>query len=78
MQKTYEYTLMLKNPSVTLGGQFDQPACETIRVGLPKPDAEDAKLQDLRAKLQAGENSPVLAGFDGQQFIAAMHRKYRK
>ena len=36
----------------------------------------EAKLQALRARLQAGEDSPAIEGFDGTEFIAELHKKY--
>ena len=29
-------------------------------------------------QLQAGEDSPIVSKFDGEEFIAAMHKKYIK
>ncbi len=34
------------------------------------------KLQALRKKLQAGEDSPTIENFDGDRFIVLMHEKY--
>jgi antitoxin ParD1/3/4 len=79
---------MPRNTSVTLGAHFDQfvagalqqgrfqSASEVIRAGLRKLEADEAKLQALRAKLEPGENSPVVEGFDGKQFLRSMHKKY--
>jgi hypothetical protein len=36
----------------------------------------DTKLQALRVRLEAGENSPLINNFDGEKFIIAMHHKY--
>ena len=43
-----------------------------------KLEEDDAKLEALRRRLQAGEDSPELESFDGDHFIAAMHEKYSK
>ena len=79
---------MPRNTSVTLGEHFDQfvaeilqqgrfqTVSEVVRAGLRKLEADEAKLQALRAKLQAGEDSPVVEDFDGEQFIARMHNKH--
>ncbi len=81
---------MPRNTSVTLGDHFDQfvvekikegrfqSVSEVVRAGLRKLEEDEAKLQALRLKLQAGENSPVVEDFDGLLFIAAMHEKYTK
>jgi len=81
---------MPRNTSVTLGEHFDkfvvekinegrfQSVSEVVRAGLRKLEEDDAKLQALRLKLQAGEDSPVVESFDGDHFIAAMHEKYIK
>ena len=79
---------MPRNTSVTLGDHFDQfvaeilkqgrfqSVSEVVRAGLRKLEADEAKLQALRAKLQAGEESPVAEDFDGEQFIAFLHNKH--
>ncbi|TRW95866.1 type II toxin-antitoxin system ParD family antitoxin [Candidatus Methylobacter oryzae] len=81
---------MPRNTSVTLGEHFDrfvvekikegrfQSVSEVVRAGLRKLEEDDTKLQALRIKLQAGENSPVAEEFDGDSFIAALHEKYVK
>jgi antitoxin ParD1/3/4 len=81
---------MPRNTSVTLGEHFDkfvvekikegrfQSVSEVIRAGLRKLEEDEAKLQALRLKLQAGEDSPVVENFDGDLFIAAMHEKHIK
>jgi antitoxin ParD1/3/4 len=82
--------IMPRNTSVTLGEHFDkfiaekiqqgrfQSISEAVRAGLRKLEEDELKLQVLRAKLQAGEDSPKVDGFDGEHFIAAMHKKYVK
>ncbi|RLA00351.1 MAG: type II toxin-antitoxin system ParD family antitoxin [Gammaproteobacteria bacterium] len=79
---------MPRNTSVTLGDYFDefvaeilqqgrfQSVSEIIRAGLRMLEADEKKLLALRAKLQAGEDSPVVEDFDGEQFIARMHKKH--
>lgn len=81
---------MPRNTSVTLGEHFDrfvlekikegrfQSVSEVIRAGLRKLEEDEAKLQALRLKLQAGEDSPVVESFDGNSFIATMHEKHIK
>jgi len=48
---------------------------EVVRAGLLKLE-EDMKLQALRTKLKAGEESPAVEGFDDEQFLASMRQKY--
>lgn len=81
---------MPRNTSITLGEHFDkfvaekiqqgrfQSVSEAVRAGLRKLEEDEVKLQVLRAKLQAGEDSPVVDGFDGEQFIEVMHKKHAK
>lgn len=81
---------MPRNTSVTLGGHFDnfvaekleqgrfQSASEVIRAGLRKLEEDDMKLQILRAKLKAGEESPLVKDFDEEHFIAELHKKHLK
>jgi len=79
---------MPRNTSVTLGDHFDefvaeilqqgrfQSVSEIVRAGLRKLEDDEKKLLALRAKLQAGEDSPVVEDFDGERFIARMHKKH--
>ncbi len=81
---------MPRNTSVTLGEHFDrfvsekinegrfQSVSEVVRAGLRKLEEDEAKLQALRRKLQAGENSPVVEDFDGEAFLAALRKKHSK
>ena len=81
---------MPRNTSVTLGEHFDkfvvekinegrfQSVSEVVRAGLRKLEEDEAKLLVLRRKLQAGENSPLVENFDGEDFLAAMHKKHIK
>ena len=41
-----------------------------------KLEKDEAKLQALREKLQAGENSPIVENFDGKKFLADLHKKH--
>lgn len=79
---------MARNTSVTLGDHFDAfvqekiqqgrflSVSEAIRAGLRKLEEEELKLQTLRAKLQAGEDSLLQEDFDEEQFLASMRKKY--
>ncbi len=81
---------MPRNTSVTLGDHFDnfvgekiaqgrfQSVSEVVRAGLRKLEEDEIKLQALREKLQAGEDSPIVENFDGDRFIASMHKKHIK
>lgn len=81
---------MPRNTSVTLGEHFDrfvvekikegrfQSVSEVVRAGLRKLEEDEAKLEALRRKLQAGEDSPVVEHFDGDSFLAALHAKHVK
>lgn len=81
---------MPRNTSVTLGEHFDkfvvekinegrfQSVSEVVRAGLRKLEEDEAKLLALRRKIQAGENSPLVENFDGEEFLAAMHKKHTK
>lgn len=81
---------MPRNTSVTLGEHFDkfvvekinegrfQSVSEVVRAGLRKLEEDEAKLNALRRKLQAGENSHLVENFDGEDFLAAMHKKHIK
>ena len=79
---------MPRNTSVTLGEHFDNfvadkvaegrfhSVSEAVRAGLRKLEEDELKLQALREKLQAGEDSPVVEGFQVENFINSMHDKY--
>lgn len=79
---------MPRNTSVTLGDHFDQfvaeilqhgrfqSVSEVVRAGLRKLEADEVKLQALREKLEKGEDSPIVDNFDGDQFLARMHKKH--
>lgn len=79
---------MARNTSVTLGQHFDefvlekinegrfQTVSEVVRAGLRKLEQDETKLQALREKLQAGEDSPMVENFNGKQLLADLHKKH--
>ena len=79
---------MARNTSVTLGQHFDefilekitegrfQTVSEVVRAGLRKLEQDETKLQALREKLQAGEDSPIVENFNGKQLLADLHKKH--
>ena len=79
---------MPRNTSVTLGDHFDdfiaekinqgrfQSVSEVVRAGLRKLEEDETKLQALRKKLQASEESPVVENFEAESFINELHQKY--
>ena len=81
---------MARNTSVTLGDHFDefvhekikagrfQSVSEVVRAGLRKLEEDEIKLQVLRDKLQAGEDSPLVDDFNGEKFISGLHSKHLK
>ncbi len=81
---------MARNTSVTLGDHFDdfvlakinagrfQSVSEVVRAGLRKLEEDETKLQVLRDKLKAGENSPLVENFNGADFIESLHKKHIK
>ncbi|PCI68074.1 MAG: type II toxin-antitoxin system ParD family antitoxin [Piscirickettsiaceae bacterium] len=81
---------MARNTSVTLGEHFDefvhekinagrfQSVSEVVRAGLRKLEEDEIKLQVLRDKLQAGEDSPLVEDFDGKKFVSGLHSKHLK
>lgn len=81
---------MPRNTSVTLGEHFDdfvaekirqgrfQTVSEVVRAGLRSLEENEANLELLRTKLQAGENSPVASDFNGETFLQGMHKHHVK
>ena len=81
---------MPRNTSVTLGEHFDafvnekiaegrfQSVSEAVRAGLRRLEEDERKLEALRARLQAGEDSPLVEDFSPQQFLAEMRGKSTK
>jgi len=81
---------MARNTSVTLGDHFDEfvsekinagrfhSVSEVVRAGLRKLEDDETKLQLLRNKLNAGENSPLVENFDGANFVAELNKKHIK
>ncbi len=79
---------MARNTSVTLGEHFEQfiasiikegryqSTSEAVRAGLRKLEEDESKLDALRARLAAGENSAVVEDFNGEAFLGALHTKY--
>jgi len=67
---------MARNTSVTLADHLDNfiskkinagrfhSASEVVGAGLRKLEDDETKLQLLRGKLKAGENSPLVENFD--------------
>jgi len=80
---------MARNTSVTLGEHFDdfvlekinagrfQSVSEVVRAGLRKLEEDEIRLQVLKDKLQAGEGSPLIDGFNGESFIRGLHKKHQ-
>lgn len=72
---------MARNTSVTLGDHFENfvsekinagrfhSVSEVVRAGLRKLEDHETKLQLLREKLKAGEDSPLADDFDDATFI---------
>lgn len=81
---------MPRNTSVTLGEHFDefiaekikqgrfQSVSEVVRAGLRTLEENESKLDALRVKLQAGEDSPIAEDFSGENFIKRMHKQHNK
>lgn len=81
---------MPRNTSVTLGEHFDafigekiaqgrfQSVSEAVRAGLRRLEEDELKLEALRAKLAAGEASPLVEDFFPQAFLAEMRDKHGK
>lgn len=81
---------MPRNTSVTLGDHFDafvrekiaegrfQSVSEAVRAGLRRLEEDELKLEALRAKLEAGEASPLVEDISPQGFLAEMRAKYGK
>ena len=81
---------MARNTSVTLGEHFEefvhekinagrfQSVSEVVRAGLRKLEEDETRLEFLRDKLQAGENSPLVDNFNADAFIEGLHKKHLK
>ncbi|WP_252177647.1 type II toxin-antitoxin system ParD family antitoxin [Endozoicomonas sp. 4G] len=82
---------MARNTPITLGEYFDgfvedlikqglyQTVNEVVRDALRKLEQKyqkQDKLEALRAKLEKGENSPVVEDFDPEKFRENMRRKH--
>lgn len=78
---------MARNTSVTLGDHFEafitskiqqgrfQSVSEAVRAGLRKLEEDEARLDMLRTRLRAGEDSPVAENFDSREFLEKLHKK---
>ena len=78
---------MVRNTSVTLGSHFDEFVSkkiaqghfhsigEVVCAGLRRLEEDEFKFQTLKEKLQAGENSPRIEGFDSAEFLSNRHNK---
>jgi len=55
-----------------------QQVSEVVSARLSKLEGDEAKLQVLRGKLQDGEESALVDGFDGKKFISGLHSKHLK
>ncbi len=81
---------MARNTLVTLGDHFDEfiaekinvgrfhSVSEVVRAGLRKLEDDETKLQLLRDKLKAGEDSPLVESFDGANLIAKLNENHAK
>ena len=79
---------MARNTSVTLGEHFEkfiaekieqgrfQSTSEVVRAGLRKLEEDESKLESLRARLNAGENSPNVEDFDAENFLSVLRSKH--
>jgi len=79
---------MARNTSVTLGDHFDEfvsgkintgrfhSVSEVVRAGLRKLEDDETKLQLLRNRLKAGEDSLLVDDFDGASFIADLNKRH--
>jgi antitoxin ParD1/3/4 len=80
---------MAKTTSVSLGAHFEQfigdrikagrygNASEVIRAGLRLLEDEEAKLDAIRAALDAGEASPIAKGYSVDKVLARARAKRR-
>jgi len=81
---------MPRNTSVTLGEHFDafvnekiaegrfQSVSEAVRAGLRRLEEDERKLEALRARLRAGEDSPLVEDFSPQRFLDEMRDRSAK
>ena len=75
---------------MTLGDHFDEfvskkinagrflSVSEVVRAGLRKLEDDETKLELLRDKLKAGEDSPLVENFDAVNFVAELNKKHIK
>lgn len=79
---------MPRNTSVVLSDHFNEfitkavesgrynSASDVVRAGLRMLEAEEEKLQRLRAELQKGLDSGFIEDFDFDEFLADMNAKH--
>ena len=75
--KNLRFALLRFQDFQRLRGRF-QSVSEVVRAGLRKLEEDEAKLNVLRRKLQAGEDSQQIENFNEEDFLSAMHKKYTK
>ena len=56
-------------------GRF-QSVSEAVRAGLRKLEEDETRLDVLRTRLKAGEDSPVVENFDSREFLDKLHKKH--
>ena len=79
---------MARNTSVTLGDHFEafiadkieqgrfQSVSEAVRAGLRKLEEDEARLDMLRTRLKAGEDSSIVENFNSRKFLEKLHKKH--
>lgn len=79
---------MPRNTSVVISDHFNDfitravesgrysSASDVVRAGLRMLEAEEEKLERLRAEIVKGEESGPAEPFDFDEFLEEMHRKY--
>ncbi|MFT4824526.1 MAG: antitoxin ParD1/3/4 [Halioglobus sp.] len=84
----FRYKHVARNTSVTLGDHFEtfitskieqghfQSVSEAVRAGLRKLEEDEARLEALRLRLQAGEDRAVTENFDSRKFLEKLHKKH--
>lgn len=81
---------MPRNTSVTLGDHFDefvaeqikqgryQSVSEVVRSGLRRLEDDEIKREQLRARLEAAEQSPAVEPLNADDFLQTLHSKHNK
>lgn len=79
---------MAKNTSILLGSHFEQfisdevasgrynSVSEVIRSALRLLETEERKVAQLRAELEIGEKSKLIADFDPEKHLANLRKKH--